>query len=101
MDLTNRGVLAEQQAVTLAKLGHVANQQQTAGDLGARLRRCDHRDAATQQRDVRALLELLDDRFTSLERLADRTVVESEFGQAHPDRVRLDADAVQRRVRIG
>ena len=58
------------------------------------------RHATAQQGDVAALLELLDDRLPALERLADGAVVESEFGEAHADRVGLDPDAVQRRVGV-
>ena len=35
MDLADRGVLAQQEAIALAQLGDVADQQQAAGDLPA------------------------------------------------------------------
>ena len=63
VDLADRGVLAQQQPVALAQLGDVAHQQQPAADrrLRRRRRRQD-RHAPAQQRDVVALLELLDHR---------------------------------------
>ena len=55
---------------------------------------------AAQERDVVALLELLDDRHVALERLTHGAVLEAELGQPHADRGGLDADAVQRRVGV-
>ena len=97
VDLADRGVLAEQQAVALAQLGDVADQQHAAAHVAL----LEDRHAATQQRHLGALLELLDDGHPALERLAHRSVVEAELGESHAERVAVDPDPVQRRVGVG
>ena len=84
VDLADRGVLADQQAVALAQVGDVAHQQHAAGDLAVG----EDRQAAAQQRDVGRRLELLDDRDLLLVRLAHHVVVEAELGQRMPTRWR-------------
>ena len=102
VDLADRRVLAEQQPVALAEFGDVAHEQQAAVDLRRIVadRNLENRHATTQQRDVAALFELLDDRLAAFEGLAHGPVVESQFGEPHADRVRLDPDAVQRGVGV-
>jgi hypothetical protein len=103
VDLADGGVLAEQQPVSLAQLGDVAHEQHPTGDLAGLGRRIalDDRDAPAEQVDLGALLELLDHGHPALVRLPHRAVVETELRQTHPERARLDADAVEGRVRVG
>ena len=64
VDLADRGVLADQQAVALAQVGDVAHEQHAAGDLAVG----QDRQAAAQQGDVGRRLELLDDRRSAARR---------------------------------
>ena len=91
MDLANRCVLGQQQAVSLAQFGDIAHEQHTTGDFAV----VDDGDAARQQRHVGVLVELLDHGFDPFVGLAYRTVVEAELRQTHSDCVGADADPVQ------
>ena len=96
MDLADGRVLRQQQAITLAQLAHVAQQQHATGDGSPG----HDGDAAGEQGHRAGLVDLLDDRLAPFEGLPDRGVVEAELGQALPDGVGADADPVQRRDRV-
>ena len=101
VDLADGGVLGQQQAVPLADLRDVAQEQQAAGDLRAVARGAEHGDAAGQERGVLGLLELLDHRGVGLERVTHGAVVEAQLGQAHADRVGADPHPMQGRHGVG
>ena len=105
VDLADRGVFREQQAVALAQFGDIAHEEQAADHFVGFSRRVvarrrHHRHTAAEQGDVGSLLELLDDRFEPFVRLSHRPVMESEFGETHPDRVGLDPDTMECRVGV-
>ncbi len=92
MDLADRRVLAQEHAVTTAKLGDVADEHDSSTDLVV----FEQREASHEHHDLGQLLELLGRRCAGLEREAHGVVVDAELAEPHADRVPLHADAMER-----
>ncbi len=93
VDLADRRVLRDEQAVAAAQLGDVAQQDHGAGHLVL----VEERDAPQHHRRLQALLELGHGGRRLGQRLADRRLVEAELAQAHALGVGVHPHAVQRR----
>ena len=98
VDLPDGRILGEQQPVTPAEVGDVAQQHEHADDPAA------HQlwDRLHQERGL-APLDLLGDRQPGADGDVDRILVESHLGEVEPRRVRADPERVHRdhRVRPG